>query len=525
MVIIMETFDLSNSQKQILNSENVSKNSLKFKYSLPLNLEEYINEALDLLINNYLNLQITQEEDLFKQYIAPQIQGNYIFKDLSNNKKEDEVINEFLSQDFKEYLNVPLYKFLIIKTNNDIEIIGNIHSLLSDIGSITKLYDYLVDIINSLKSNKEYESDSNTFSYKKFIDSFNDYSLSKSYEEDVQFYVNQLNDISSYVDRLSLIKEFSFDKKVLKLNDKLISNIQKLLKEKGDISKLTFFTSILSIYLSRTNNSQGTIFKTYYYRDYENIVPVKIPFNKLENFNETLNNNQKIFEDSYSHANISFNDYSNLLNNQIDNSLLLYYSIREIPHNECVEFLSYGDNEDSALSITINNWDLEFQYNNSKFSDIEIEHLICNLESLLQNILEDTSKSLNDYDIISDEEKSLIEKYSKGKTVPFDHSKILTDYIAYYAQETPDNYAIEDKDSKITYKQFNEDISSLSYQLINNEGISKGDVVAIMLPRLYSFPLTFLSIMKAGATFVYIDPEYPLERINSFILNTTQADF
>lgn len=65
----------------------------------------------------------------------------------------------------------------------------------------------------------------------------------------------------------------------------------------------------------------------------------------------------------------------------------------------------------------------------------------------------------------------------------------------------------------------------LSYQLINNEGISKGDVVAIMLPRLYSFPLTFLSIMKAGATFVYIDPEYPLERINSFILNTTQADF
>lgn len=104
MVIIMETFDLSNSQKQILNSENLSKNSLKFKYSLPLNLEEYINEALDLLINNYLNLQITQEEDLFKQYIAPQIQGNYIFKDLSNNKKEDEVINEFLSQDFKEYL-------------------------------------------------------------------------------------------------------------------------------------------------------------------------------------------------------------------------------------------------------------------------------------------------------------------------------------------------------------------------------------------------------------------------------------
>lgn len=418
-----------------------------------------------------------------------------------------------------------LYKFLIIKTNNDIEIIGNIHSLLSDIGSITKLYDYLVDIINSLKSNKEYESDSNTFSYKKFIDSFNDYSLSKSYEEDVQFYVNQLNDISSYVDRLSLIKEFSFDKKVLKLNDKLISNIQKLLKEKGDISKLTFFTSILSLYLSRTNNSQGTIFKTYYYRDYENIIPVKIPFNKLETFNETLNNNQKIFEDSYAHANISFNDYSNLLNNQIDNSLLLYYSIREIPNSECVEFLSYGDNEDSALSITINNWDLEFQYNNSKFSSVEIEHLISNLESLLQNILEDTSKSLNDYDIISDEEKSLIEKYSKGKTVPFDYSKILTDYIVYYAQETPDNYAIEDKDSKITYKQFNEDISSLSYQLINNEGISKGDVVAIMLPRLYSFPLTFLSIMKAGATFVYIDPEYPLERINSFILNTTQADF
>ena len=108
----------------------------------------------------------------------------------------------------------------------------------------------------------------------------------------------------------------------------------------------------------------------------------------------------------------------------------------------------------------------------------------------------------NKWQNISDEEKSLIEEYSKGKTVPFDYSKILTDYIVYYAQETPDNYAIEDKDSKITYKQFNEDISSLSYQLINNEGISKGYVVAIMLPRLYSFPLTFLSIMKAGATFV-----------------------
>lgn len=59
-------------------------------------------------------------------------------------------------------------------------------------------------------------------------------------------------------------------------------------------------------------------------------------------------------------------------------------------------------------------------------------------------------------------------------------------------------------------------------QAITAQGVKRGDVVPIVLPRGIEAVCAILGVLKAGAAFCVTDPNYPDERIR-FILEDTQA--
>lgn len=84
------------------------------------------------------------------------------------------------------------------------------------------------------------------------------------------------------------------------------------------------------------------------------------------------------------------------------------------------------------------------------------------------------------------------------------------------AQRIPHSIAIQCKDQSITYHELILKIDHIA-QILQKENVTSKDIVAIMMTRSIDMIVGILAILKVGATYLPIDPEYPEERIKMML--------
>lgn len=81
------------------------------------------------------------------------------------------------------------------------------------------------------------------------------------------------------------------------------------------------------------------------------------------------------------------------------------------------------------------------------------------------------------------------------------------------AERYADKNAVVFKDKVFTYRQVDE-LSERIAGYLRSQGIGKGDVVSILIPRCEWMTIAPLGVLKAGAAYQPLDPSYPPERLN-----------
>ena len=89
-------------------------------------------------------------------------------------------------------------------------------------------------------------------------------------------------------------------------------------------------------------------------------------------------------------------------------------------------------------------------------------------------------------------------------------------------QRTPDAIALIHQGRTLTYQQLNQQANQLAHYLIAL-GVQAEQLIAISLVRSPDMLVAFLGILKAGAAYVPIDPEYPEAR-RQYILTDAQVE-
>src|SRR5690606_38083459 len=97
----------------------------------------------------------------------------------------------------------------------------------------------------------------------------------------------------------------------------------------------------------------------------------------------------------------------------------------------------------------------------------------------------------------------------------------VIDFFAEQVAKSPGADALVFQGQRLTYLDLDRRSNQLAQHLINN-GVKENDLVPICLTRSVDLILGVLAVLKAGAGYVPIDPEYPETRI-SYILNSIQA--
>ncbi|BFV55961.1 hypothetical protein KCMC57_up10650 [Kitasatospora sp. CMC57] len=91
--------------------------------------------------------------------------------------------------------------------------------------------------------------------------------------------------------------------------------------------------------------------------------------------------------------------------------------------------------------------------------------------------------------------------------------------FAEQAGRTPDSTALVLGEERLTYRELEESSNRLAHHLVA-AGLRRGDVAGIHLERGIELVTGILAVLKAGAAYTMLDPEFPAERLNALLART-----
>ncbi|MCW3466342.1 non-ribosomal peptide synthetase [Chitinophaga nivalis] len=102
----------------------------------------------------------------------------------------------------------------------------------------------------------------------------------------------------------------------------------------------------------------------------------------------------------------------------------------------------------------------------------------------------------------------------------FDRTLTVIDLFEQQVTKTPDHIAVISGKRKLTYLQLHERSNQLAHYLRQTYQVQPNDLIGIQLERNEWMIVAILGVLKSGAAYVPIDPEYPQERISYMIADS-----
>ncbi|MFE2379655.1 amino acid adenylation domain-containing protein, partial [Streptomyces sp. NPDC059398] len=140
---------------------------------------------------------------------------------------------------------------------------------------------------------------------------------------------------------------------------------------------------------------------------------------------------------------------------------------------------------------------------------------------VLGSVVADPDQRVRDVDFIGAEEASQLVAAAEGPTRQVERLTVPEAFQA-QAARTPDAVAARDGRRVLTYAQLDAEANDLCHHLVDR-GVGPEDLVALALPGTVRTVVSMLAVLKAGAAYLPVDPEYPASRITYMLEDARPA--
>lgn len=163
---------------------------------------------------------------------------------------------------------------------------------------------------------------------------------------------------------------------------------------------------------------------------------------------------------------------------------------------------------------------MRFEYNSDLFDRETIEWYGKYMENIIDQLCNNSDINLSSIDILKDEDRSsIIEKFT-GKNIELDKLTMCEAFEKCVA-ENKENVALSFKNENITYDELNRKANKLANLLREEENVVTGEHIGIMMKKGIDMIIAILAVIKAGGSYIPLDPTYPKSRI-SYIVNNAK---
>ncbi|MEC2134528.1 non-ribosomal peptide synthetase DhbF [Bacillus subtilis] len=178
--------------------------------------------------------------------------------------------------------------------------------------------------------------------------------------------------------------------------------------------------------------------------------------------------------------------------------------------------------EDRLADGTPNGMEGLLEYSTDLFKRETAQALADRLMRLLEAAESDPDEQIGNLDILAPEERSSMVTDWQSVSEKIPHA-CLPEQFEKQAALRPDAIAVVYENQALNYAELNERANRLARMLIS-EGVGPGQFVALALPRSLEMAVGLLAVLKAGAAYLPLDPDYPADRI-AFMLKDAQPAF
>ncbi|NRV14639.1 amino acid adenylation domain-containing protein [Clostridium beijerinckii] len=193
-------------------------------------------------------------------------------------------------------------------------------------------------------------------------------------------------------------------------------------------------------------------------------------------------------------------------------------NVLEIENFSIVEKTNYN----MALEIlTFNGIEFKFNFNSGAIDESIVQKLGGYLERIIDSVIDSPNARISQVEILRKAElNEILNNFNNTKT-EYPKDKTIYNLFEEQVNKTPDKVALEFKEEKVTYKELNEKSNQIANYLREN-GIKNESIVGIMMSHSIELVIGILAVLKAGGTYLPIDPSYPADRVN-YMLEDSQS--
>lgn len=259
---------------------------------------------------------------------------------------------------------------------------------------------------------------------------------------------------------------------------------------------------------SRLENSTGMFVKT---------LPLYFRFPENRPVADYLTEVQQYFFETMSHDCIRFgelaSEYGIGLNISFVYQAEMFSGAKIGKGRMGVEMLETGDIQSDIhfmLFKTAQNYSLRVSFRKSLYSGSLIQNFAGMYLQVVHDMLQ--ADTLNDIGFTDADAEKKITAFNRTEK-PYDSETTVVELFRKQAQATPDALCLVYQDRKFTYKEIDRITDCLARHLRSN-GMEKGQIAGVLIPRCEYMLICSLGILKAGGAYLPLDASYPQERLN-----------
>ncbi|OOM76199.1 tyrocidine synthase 3 [Clostridium puniceum] len=531
-------YEASAVQKRIYAINQTNLNSTNYNIPIAYLIKgDLDNVRLERGIYELINRQesLRTSFHVFDENIFQKVQTKVDFKvehiKINSNFNEDKIEIENFIKPF-DLGKAPLIHVNLIKFNDASILLIDIHHIVSDGISMSIITKELSSLYNGESlcvpkiQYKDFSNWQNNLYKNGLLDSEEKYWLNMFKGE-----IPKLNMPSDYKNIST--ESFKGDMIIFEINEALTSKINQAITSLG-VTKFMFYMAAYNVLLYKYTGQDDLIIGTPAagrtsedLKDtigmFVNTLPLRNKINNNISFRDFL---KEVKENSLKAFENQNYDLKNILEKLNIKKAALFNAIFSF-QNVNIEDLRLDDTEISAYKLKSNiakfpismilkeekdkiSGELEYQTELYKKETIEcfIEHYI----NVMERILEDLDKPIDNFDMLSKWEKNLILNKFNNTKKAYAHNKTIKELFEEKAENLSNKTALVSNGQCLTYRELNERANQLGNLLVKN-GVGKEEIVPILCDRSIDTIIGMLAIIKSGAAYLPIDEDYPETRI------------
>ncbi len=501
---------------------------------------EIFNYAINKVIRCYPGLRTRIYDSVGKplQTIAPHQDEKVTLVDLSSYENREEHAKEYIKSEFATPFsfgeNAPLIAFKLIRVFLDKHIIfAKYHHTITDGWGTAIFFREVIRTYNQIIKNGADTQTERNLALIDYLQAEFAYLESRNFQSDRDYWTKRLHQVSTKLFPPIKPQELVGNRKAIYISRDKYNRVNALCQEVQS-NAFHFILSLIIIYLAkRYSKNDIVIGLSLLNRNKKSLkdeiglfvstIPFRVEIDGNETVQELLDKIRSLLRQDYRHQRFPLAELKRISNLQAgskEHLFEVYLSYEKHDYNECFADTKtscvplYSGQQKVPLIVYVREYEedsdikIDFDYNLSYFNSETVEQIVTNFQKLFDEASENLETSISSLSLsLPRESDRFIPKISITTT-----NETLISAFEINASKYSENLAVQFKNITLSYAELQAKTNRLAHYL-HKLGVKPGMRVGMCLERSENTVITILGILKAGAAYVPLDPNYPSERL------------